>query len=492
MDKYFTINEHTEVLLYGAASIGYIALNICREFNIPVAGFIDKRWDEIGEVYGLPVYGLEDSRLLQFDPDTAVLIAVKNVFEHENIARMLIRKGFCNLLYRPYAVVQGGGTQEERLLNRVYDCFMNKNMEFVLSSAIPRTEALSGYRCRDASLVREDAEDRIVYVPTECVYTDDKKVPNRFNWMDLPVIALRPHVDFFRWLDGQAGYSYEYYMDYCTESVKHNGEFEITDRWKANVLKNRADVYNHMNQALERDTDFFLRQAPRAIWNSDGYFNLVSGKHRAAYLTAKGKQYIPLRISVRDYDSWINRPVLERVAKGFGNAQIYESAGPIEHPYFYDLPCDNRIFWHTFLVSFIQELAERQYVSCGRVELSAAGGVLLSVNDDGYLDRNLRRYGIYTEVYGESALAQMLRELMPCGDRVCRPIAYAVFDCSYGAEISLEDVLNRELEKLIIIVSQKEAEHLEQMMVENYMTVKTTSAYRDNEVVTILYLEKRR
>ena len=113
------------------------------------------------------------------------------------------------------------------------------------------------------------------------------------------------------------------------------------------------------------------------------------------------------------------------------------------------------------------------------------------MNDDGYLDRNLRRYGIYTEVYGESALAQMLRGLMPCGDRVCRPIEYAVFDCSYGAEISLEDVLNRELEKLIIIVSQKEAERLEQMAGENYMTVKTTSAYRDNEVATILYLEKK-
>lgn len=490
MKKYFNLNNKSKILIYGAAAIGLIVHDICKEVELTVLGFMDKRGDEISQLQGLKVWNLR-SDFREIDKDVVVFIAVKNVFEHDNIVRKLLEMGFHNIIYRPYSVIKGGGTEEEKFINEIYDKFMNHELGNTININVPQTFEVGRYIFKNYSLIKDNDTHKIVYVPLECIYTDNKKIPNVFNWSDLPIMALVPHIGFFKWLDGQEGFSYQYYMDFCISSAQNGGQINITQAWKENVIRNRSDVFNNMNLSIERDYDFFVRNAPVGEWNTGGYFNLRSGKHRAAFFMAKGKMYFPLKISREDFDCWINQPKLDKFIKKFDEFNLQEIHAPIEHPYFFDLRCDNRTFWWHILCSFVYLLAKYQYELCGCVELKMVGGVIVSINDDGYIGRNLKRYGLTVEIYNETVLSKILDELiLKGGFEEKKEITCAIIEYGFGQEINFEDIVSKELKVLVVIVKEKDMNYFNVMAIARFNKVKIVSGYKDGEIVRVYWLEK--
>lgn len=489
MNTYFQLDENSNILIYGAASIGIIAYNIFKEKNIPVRGFIDKRGDEIVQLCGLKVWCLEDEDIKALDKNFVVFVGVKNVFEHDNIVRKLLEYGFNNIIYRPYSVIKGEGKIEEKKLNEIYDAIMNRNIK-VSGDPIPKTFNVQSYDFKDYSVIKSDESIKTVYVPIESLFTDNKEVKERWGWTNIPVLTLIPHIDFFKYLDGQNEYSYHRYLDYCVAFAQSTGQIKITDLWKENVIKNRADVYSNMNLSLERDYDFFLRNAPTGEWNPKGYFNLVSGKHRAAFFLAKGKQFFPLKISVDDFNSWVNKPFLDKLINRFFELDLHESHAPIEHPYFYDLKCVDRSFWYRLLCSFMYNIALYQYESVHNIALSELGGVIISLNDDGYIARNLQKYGMGVKVYNTSILGEILNELLLIKRNNAKNLEYAVIEYKFGTEIPFENIIDQDLKCVVVIVQLGDLSEFEIKLNRKFDVIRICDGYKNGECVKVYWLEK--
>lgn len=308
-----------EVILYGAATIGKLMYELFTKNGIKVVGFIDKRASEINTFMNLPVWNIgdEDLEAMKTD-DYYIFISVKNVFEHTYVANLLFQYGFHNLIYRPSTVLSGGGTAAQIEINQTYD-LIERN-EFLKIKQIPKTLGLDIYIPTDSSLILEEKNSVIVNVSIDSVYTDNGK--KKKAWCNKNIITLLPHIELFRFAGGNNRYGTQRYIEFCESAASSMEDVIITDAWRRNVLKNRIDVFEHMNHFMELEPDFFIKNAPNANWNKQGYFNLNSGKHRAAFFASKMKKYMPLRISKGDYKNWLNENGVDMVQTIINNSNF--------------------------------------------------------------------------------------------------------------------------------------------------------------------------
>ncbi len=480
--------ENRTVVIYGAAAVGIIVYDICKELNVPVAGFIDKRGDEIMEIDGLRVYSPDSREIDALNKDCILLIAVKNVFEHDGIVRKMIEKGFHNIIYRPYMAIKGNGNEDEKTLNEVYDKFMNKKL---FRGDIPKSFSVHQYEYKDYATIKRREDKRIVYVPIECLYTDKKETKAKWGWCDIPILALIPHISFFKWLDCREGFSYDMYLKFCIDSTKIKGQIKVTERWKQNVIRNRANVYANMNEALERDFDFFIRNAPNAEWNTDGYFNLISGKHRAAFWVAKGRRYIPLKISDGDFEKWINKCQVDKTVEKLKTLNFFDAKALIEHPFFYELQCENKNLYFQLLCDFIYYIASRQYEKMGCVEFNRLLPVFISLDDDGYISRALQRYRIPVEACNKTRVNIILEDLIVVRRDACdiNQYSYALIEFAYGQELDFADILAKKFYSMFCLVPGDRIEEFENAIVKKYITVKKREALKDGKQFFVYMLE---
>lgn len=480
MEKVFNLKEKS-LVIYGAAAIGLIVYDICQESGLSVAAFIDQRGDEIQEIHEVKVYSMDSTQIEEIDKECPVFVAVKNVFEHDNIVRKLIEKGFTNIIYRPSIVIKGKGNEDEKVLNEIYDKFMEKEVNY---NDIPKTFKVHQYEYRDYATVKNLGEERIVYIPMEYLFTDKKAAP-KWGWVDIPVMALIPHIAFFKWMDGQEGFSYDMYLKFCINSTKIKGQIKVTERWKENVIRNRANVYANMNESLERDFDFFIRNAPRATWNEGGYFNLVSGKHRAAFWIAKGRRYIPLKISNSDFQKWIHEVEVNRIIAFFRENDVIKIKAPVEHAYFYDMPCENKDFYFQLLKNLIYMMALDQYEQRGYVKLKELLPVFISLDDDGYMSRTLQRYEITVETHNRSKTGVMLQQLLTIKRETkgAKEYSWALVEFDYGKEIKFPDIVTKKIKNMICLVPVEKVGEFESIIDAAYSVANKRLMLKDGKSV---------
>lgn len=410
-DRCFTL-EDKKIILYGAASIGSLAIAYFEEHGYDVYCYIDKRGHEICTFVGKPVYELEDSDIKALDKESVVVfVSVKNVFEHTNIARKLIDNGFNNIIYRPLSVINGGGTVEEKALYDIYGLIETGKVKDCES--IPTTERIGTEIKTDNYVIKNDDGDRcVIIVPVNQVYTDNKPSPT--PWFDIPVLSFLPHIDLFRYISGEKGVSYQRYLDFCIFSANNSNTIKVTDAWKSNVLKNRSDVYEHMSKSYELDREFFIRNAPKAEWNEKrAVFNLNSGKHRAAFHAALRKKYIALSVTKEDYAKYLNARVTEKLKNKLSAGNLSSFKAPIDHIAFFDCLCSSTEFYYNFLYALFYDISEDIYASTERLDFDKYS-VICDFADDGFIGRAFYKAGFNmykAEDMKEDSLVPLLDEL---------------------------------------------------------------------------------
>lgn len=337
---FFSFDSETPIYLYGAASIGKIVLKTLSSFNIQ--GFIDMRGKEIESMCGKMVYSLENIPSLA-KKDGIIIITVKNVFEHEEIAYSLYKHGCRNIIYKPQGVLEGNSSEHEKILSDLWDEIVSGEIKFE-GRHIPRYQSALRYSFIDYALICE-IDDRVVAnIPLELIYTNDTET----FWGNINIQALYPHISFFNFLANKREAEKESYLEFCEQSASAIGDIKITKAWRENVLRNRTKIYQQMCNALDLDSDFFIRTAPTATWNKKGYFNLTSGKHRATFLTSKGKRYIPLSILKSDYLLWLQKEEYTTLKEELIQNEERKTQSKILHPYFYKFPCIEHFFYTLF------------------------------------------------------------------------------------------------------------------------------------------------
>ncbi|MDE5907438.1 MAG: hypothetical protein K2H52_01605 [Lachnospiraceae bacterium] len=375
-----------------------------------MAGFIDKRADEITEFMGVEVLHLESD--FSFYNDMVLFIAVKNVFEHSSIVKNLITKGFYKIIYRSYAVLTGAGNVSQKRINAVYtqideDAFME-------ISSVPTVQEETIFEKKDNSVVQETDEGVVANIPWQSVFTNRKK-ENSSIWSEINVVQLIPHIAFFSYLLGLSPDGPEEYLKFCEDSAMKQKNIMVTDKWRENVIHNRKTVFQQMNLAYELEPDFFIDNAPLAEWNTSSHcFNLKSGKHRAAFLIAKGNKYIPLRISKNDYLLYLNDEDANSLLSK--DERLYHHR--ILHPHYLRLPFVEWDFYSQLEIKLIHFMTKRFMYPLGKISLCGRS-MLISLNDDlGSISRTFSYLGLEVTriVHDETDLVKKIDKLMQVSD----------------------------------------------------------------------------
>lgn len=375
------------ILIYGAASYGKRIYQRFIENGFEVAGFIDKRADEIREFVGVKVISPEES--LHVYEDMVLFVAVKNVFEHSNIVKYMVTKGLHNIIYRPYAVLTGGGNDAQKRINMVYTQIDEDSFREILPIPVVYEENI--FEKRDYSVVWETDEEVVAKIPWQSVFTNKKK-ENSSIWSSISVAQLIPHIAFFSYLLGNREEGAEEYLEFCEKAAGRQEGIAITERWKENVIRNRKNVFQQMNLAYELEPDFFIDNASTAEWNTEAHcFNLKSGKHRAAFLIAKGNKYIPLRISREDYLLYNNNK--DDIA-GEGE-RIYHHR--ILHPQYLKLPFAEWDFYSCMELRLLQFMTREYMYPAGKISLQGERMLFATRGDNGSIARTFSYLGMYVE-----------------------------------------------------------------------------------------------
>lgn len=379
----FTLQYNSDIYLYGAAAIGCILYDLLSHQGYTVSGFIDKRFYEIHSLYTLPVLPI-DSGLIP--KDAVIIVAVKNVYEHSRIAKILLECGFSKLIYRPYPCLLDEGNHTENQINNAYS-LISGGM-YIPGSPIPITFPLeTETHPRNRAFLSQEGNLVTVLIPITALFTDKASSGNIQN-AELPLLFLYPHIEFVKYVLGMEKASALPYLNYCENSARQINRFQITDAWRENVLQNRADVFQQMNLLFDLQYEFFIRNAPHVNWNPKRcYFNLCSGKHRTAFLAAKGKNYIPVKMDLKDYTQWL------RVQKPF-----------LEDPFRYNTAIGDSQFCFQLIRQIMSFLGRNHYHDAPSNPLSMLS-FRFHMNDDGFFRDFFKRCGctIFSSIEGDSS-----------------------------------------------------------------------------------------
>ncbi len=352
-EKYI-LNDNSRIIIYGAATTGAILYhNLCNE-EYRVIAFIDMRAEEIGSYYGLPVLSFaEAEKCFEQDDNIVVIVGVKNVFEHEKIARMLWEMKCNKIIFRPYNEVQGTGNACDKELNEIYD--------EALSGKLSYCYIIDGFEeliLKDNAVICEDSKYVIANIPSQYVFTDNYK---NIIWGDIPCLGLIPHIGLFNLFLGNENQDYKEYIHFCREAALRSGGIVTTKAWEDSVYSNRLDVFNHMQYAWEHDRSFFIKNAVEAQYNDKGYFNIKSGKHRIVFQLIKGAHYIPLKIEKSGYYKWKNETRAIKIKELLKETKKASLPVIIGNPYYYNYSCNSSEFYKKVLDKLIFMIFKEQY-----------------------------------------------------------------------------------------------------------------------------------
>lgn len=336
------IKAECNFVIYGAATTGAIMYRNLIEQGYRVSCFLDRRYDEIHSYLDLPVRSVKDFTQEE-DKNIIIIIAIKNVFAHEDIASQFVDQGFHYIVYKSLDLIKGEPAQKDMLLGKIYDDIFSGKV--ITDVCIPATQS-TGFAAFEDSTQRE-TNNEFVYakIPAAFVFSD-KYEDTSIIWNAVNIMGLISHLDFFKCIQGDTEKCYDDYLTYCYAAAERSGGILTSDRWAESVLENRINVYQNMELEEQFNPYFFDESAPLATLNENGVFNIHSGKHRMIYQVINGRMFLTLKLSKKDYMQWKNAETAQAIYQYLQEHRIRKLEVPIMNPYFYKFPCDNMMFYY--------------------------------------------------------------------------------------------------------------------------------------------------
>ena len=118
------LDKSTPIVIYGCGYLGVLLLKTLESLGLSVECGIDKRGDELESFCGKPAYSLNSATAIEDRDEKLLVVAVKNVFEHESIAKMLNGLGFKYILYKPGKVLEGKPDDYSSSISDVYETLL--------------------------------------------------------------------------------------------------------------------------------------------------------------------------------------------------------------------------------------------------------------------------------------------------------------------------------------------------------------------------------
>jgi len=365
VNKFYEWNSDSQVVIYGAAALGTLVYRHIKK-TCRVIAFFDKRGDELETCMGLPVYTPDRAPFNESERKRLIVfLAIKNIFEHEQLVNYLVGFGYERIIFKAadQSVFDKRGLNGLGDIGNVFEQVVQGRL--ALPSQIPLFNERFRVEWRDHAIIEKSDGRLVAHVPVQDIATNQYGDVS-YAWENVPIAAMFPHLEFFEYLAGDSSSNPDFYVeDFIAYTARRNGDYATTERWKQNVIQNRTMVHEQMNLAWELDRAFFVRNAPEAVWNAQGHFNLISGKHRATFLVSKGSKFIALSMSTEDYTQYLNQPALARLMSAVDASRTRSLPMPVLHPFFYRHPSTSTEAFYGLLARLVRILGKQLFLRYG-------------------------------------------------------------------------------------------------------------------------------
>ena len=285
----FQVTKQTNIILYGAgfrceAIYKYLFAN-----GYKVSLIVDKRPDKVGYQYICPIVTLESAEWRRLE-NAVVIVCLQNGMLHDEIAKTLYDVGLERILFLPTAK----NYYLEHEMRRCYQNLLDEN--WMEDTRIPTYDEM----CVDEStkeIIRDDGKMLTAWICNEFVFSSTPQdYDNQNIYFGSHISCLKPYLDLYKYIKGDGDYPDEYL------AISHGGKKDV----HANVLKDRAQLYSNYEKRLNKDADYFSSSPANVIWDYEkNRFVVIDGHHRVTYLYSKCWRWLPLRMTIEDYNSYV-------------------------------------------------------------------------------------------------------------------------------------------------------------------------------------------
>ncbi len=334
----FVLKNEINYVIYGAGGNCYHLIAKLEKAGKKVVAVIDKRADSLNDIQGVPVYTIEQMQAMEMR-DMVIILSIKNVFIHTEIAESLISAGFHKIIYKPLPVLQGVHDEDWDSIDRAYEVLLEQDtFSEELEVSLSNIKKMRVWQNR--LLIDNQEQEVTCWLPIERLYNY-----NRENdlFAQLPMAAYYPLIQLYNFLLGNRceltwQEVQEDYLLYSAEWV-YKRELEFTEDLKRSQIESRVQVFYEMQQNAEIDQEFFVRNAAAVKMDSEGkYYLASSGRNRVAFLIAKGYRYIPVKMEKEDYERLIAEEVYKKVLDYLQGNSIKRLFSVVPHPILREYP----------------------------------------------------------------------------------------------------------------------------------------------------------
>ena len=408
--KNFQFNNEMKYVIYGAGGNGLHIKNMLLESGFLLLGILDKRAAEIKNIGDTPVYAVEQFAEKDREKDEKIIIiCVKNVFEHVNIARKLMKLGYKNIIYKPFPILQGNNDAEWNSINYAYETLLeHRRLAEIRDKEIACSRLDHLLVVKDELLIEDDAENVLCYMPVELICNYDRKD----TFCLLPMAAYYPLLNICRYLLGtEYHYSWEEiksdFFLYSADWVERSGN-EFSDGLKKSMLSSRINVFHEMQKKADIDSSFFVRNAVEVKRKDSFRFYLsTSGRNRISFLIARGRRYIPVHMSKSDYESWLNKPKFDELKEYMENENIDRLFTVVPHPMMISCTAQTTDYLSLFCMPVVEKIYRELHWKAaenkkGYYKINSKRyseeleklKIIAAVEDEGCIGRILLMYGM--------------------------------------------------------------------------------------------------
>lgn len=364
MEGHFCISAKEKIAVYGGGERGVALKKDLVKIGYEVICYLDKNRNLKRD---LPVYSIDECDL---DLSTIIIISLSNGSVHKSIADELLSKGYNKIIFIPidffsklnitkdmfkiYEKIVFGDSLEGIKIPK-YDNFYKNMFEY------------------EHSIIEKYDEYFKVWVDFQSIYSldikkweDDKdKVFLEELYQNKNIGLLHNIISMMEVFEGKKTKNRGTYL----KSISKNINIESLDQW----MNEREKLYQTYNRELNFGMEFFENSAPLSKWNKKGYFNLLDGHHRVSFLYLKGFRFIPLKISKKDFNIWLNDNTLKCVLN-YIQTEKFKIKAPISHPSFNLLKSECEDFCIRSIRAIFDELRGEDFKSARVLDISGYEG----------------------------------------------------------------------------------------------------------------------
>lgn len=386
--------EDMRIILYAAGGLSCKVEETFYKSGKEIEAYIDRRAEDIGTFHGKKVYSLEEAeKEIVCKKNCVVIITTKNVFEHSQIAAQLKEKGFSNIIYKDYRVLQGVKDEQIISIDHAFEEILNQNnipKQMIAELEINPVYAMSA----DCAYIKEKDEVVFARVPSGMLFTNRMQ---DWVWSRVNFVTSFLTVELYKEFETGRASILEISQAYIHEFAKRGADYldlNTDGEWENFVISGRLDVFREMDDLVCMSPEFFINNAPIVKGDSSKGFELISsGKNRVAFLIAKGYKYIPVKMDRGTYDKFIHLDAVKKVEEYINKNKITELAVPILHPFFYKFPSKTPEYFTLWLERVGKDIIRRQFESTGTFETKKISLMVMGA-DCGAADRYFSMLGM--------------------------------------------------------------------------------------------------